>query len=115
MADLQYSMAIDDKISPALKKVQTQVNSLNTNFIRLRETLLKISLGAIASQTLDFARSIQQASNATDIAISTVNSFANAVGQLGGSTDKAIGDVIAGRTIAKAIKKSFGGGSSSPT
>ena len=94
MADLQYSMGIDDKISPTLKKVQTQVNGLNTNFIRLRETLLKISLGAIASQTLDFARNIQQASNATDIAISTVNGFANAVGQLGGSTDKAIGDVI---------------------
>jgi hypothetical protein len=94
MADLQYSMAIDDKISPTLKKVQTQVSGLNTNFIRLRETLLKISLGAIASQTLDFARNIQQASNATDIAISTVNNFANAVGQLGGSTNKAIGDVI---------------------
>jgi GH24 family phage-related lysozyme (muramidase) len=33
---------------------------------------------------------------------------------LGGILE-AIGDVIAGRTIAKAIKKSFGGGSSSPT
>ena len=67
MADLQYTMAIDDKISPTLRKVQTQVTSLNTSFIKLRETLLKISLGAIAKDTLDFARNIQQASNATDI------------------------------------------------
>lgn len=92
--DLQFSMGIDDKISPTLKKVQTQVTSLNTNFIRLRETLLKISLGAIVKDTLDFARSIQQASNATDIAVSTVNNFANAVGQLGGSSQKAVGDII---------------------
>lgn len=94
MADLQYTMAIDDKISPTLRKVQTQVTSLNTSFIKLRETLLKISLGAIAKDTLDFARNIQQASNATDIAISTVNNFSNAVGQLGGSSQKAVGDVI---------------------
>lgn len=94
MADLQYSMAIDDKISPTLKKVQTQVTSLNTSFIKLRETLVKISLGAIAKDTLDFARGIQQASDATDIAISTVNNFSNAVGQLGGSSQKAVGDVI---------------------
>jgi len=94
MADLQYSMAIDDKISPTLKKVQTQVNGLNTNFIKLRETLLKISLGAIVKDTLDFARGIQQASNATGVAVDTVNNFANAVGQLGGSSQKAVGDVI---------------------
>lgn len=95
MADLSYSVDVSTSRGVNnIKKLEKEVGNLNVSFLKLKDRLATISLGAIAASTLNFARSIQQASDATGIAISTVNNFSNAVGQLGGSTDKAIGDVI---------------------
>ena len=95
MADLNYT--VDVNTNPAiasLKKVEKEVNNVNSVFLKLKTSLATISLGAIAKDSLDFARSVQQASNATDVAISTVIAFSNAVGTLGGNSQRAVGDVI---------------------
>lgn len=95
MADLSYTVDVNTTGGVNnIKKLEKEVNNLNSSFIKLKDRLATISLTAIAASTLNFARSVQQASNATDIAVSTVNDFSNAVGQLGGSTNQAIGDVI---------------------
>lgn len=95
MADLQYTVDVSTtKGVNNVKNLEKQVSGLNTTFLRLKQSIATISLGAIATSTLNFARSIQQVSNATGIAVTTVNDFSNAVGQLGGNADKAVGDVI---------------------
>ena len=94
MADLQYSMAIDDKISPTLKKVESNVKSLNDTFGKLKSIIAGLAFGNLVQGAYNYANAVDQASRATGIAITTVNNFSQAVASLGGNAEKAAGDMI---------------------
>lgn len=112
MADLNYT--VDVNTTPgvtSLKKLETQVSSLNNVFVKLKTTLATISLGAAISGTLRFADAIQDISDTTGIATQTILGFSNAVAQNGGNADQAqqsllkfvqtIGDAIDGSNTAQ--------------
>jgi lambda family phage tail tape measure protein len=94
MADLQYSMAIDDKISPTLKKVEGNVKSLNDTFNKLKTVVAGLAFSNLVQGAYSYANAVDQASRATGIAITTVNNFSQAVASLGGNAEKAAGDMI---------------------
>ena len=111
MADMVVKGTFDDKISPALAKIEKNASTLNNVFVKLRTTLATISLGAAISGTLRFADAIQDISDTTGIATQTILGFSNAVAQNGGNADQAqqsllkfvqtIGDAIDGSNTAQ--------------
>ena len=95
MSDLSYT--VDVKTGGAvnsLKKVDTQVKSLNDTFGKLKTAIAGLATGALITGMNNYARGVKQASDATGVAITTVNDFASAVATLGGNANIATGDVI---------------------
>ena len=111
MADMVVKGTFDDKISPALAKIEKNALTLNNVFLKLKTTLATISLGAAISGTLRFADAIQDISDTTGIATQTILGFSNAVAQNGGNADQAqqsllkfvqtIGEAIDGSNTAQ--------------
>ena len=112
MADLNYTVDVNTKPGvTSLKKLETQVTSLNSVFLKLKTTLATLSLGAAISGTLRFADAIQDISDTTGIATQTIMGFSAAVAQNGGNADQAqqsllkfvqtIGDAIDGSNTAQ--------------
>lgn len=90
MADLTYKATVDvSQAEQNLSKLQKSVSGLNDTFIRLKSTLATISLGAVISQSLQFADAISDLSDASEIAIGNIIGFQNAVMASGGSADGA--------------------------
>ena len=90
MADLSYDVSVSTAQAEAsLTKLQKTVGGLNDSFIRLKTTLASISLGAVISQSLQFADAISDLSDASEIAIGNLIGFQNAVMASGGSADGA--------------------------
>lgn len=90
MADLNYKATVDvSQAERSLSNLQKSVGGLNDTFIRLKTTLASISLGAIISQSLQFADAISDLSDASEIAIGKIIGFQNAVMASGGSADGA--------------------------
>lgn len=90
MADLNYTIDING--TPAintLKKIETQVKSVNDSFGKLKNALAGLALGAFTSGALRMADAISDLSDATGIAVSSIMGFSNAVAQNGGDADKA--------------------------
>jgi lambda family phage tail tape measure protein len=90
MADLNYTIDING--TPAintLKKIETQVKSVNDTFGKLKNALAGLALGAFTSGALRMADAISDLSDATGIAVSSIMGFSNAVAQNGGDADKA--------------------------
>jgi hypothetical protein len=73
MADLTYDIKVDaSDAQRSLTNLQTKVGGLNDTFIRLKTTLASISLGAVISQSLQFADAISDLSDASEIAIGNI-------------------------------------------
>ena len=90
MADLNYKATVDvSQAERSLTNLQKAVGGVNDTFIRLRTTLASISLGAVISQSLQYADAISDLSDATGIAIQNIIGFQNAVVASGGSVDGA--------------------------
>jgi len=90
MADLNYDVSVSTTQAEAsLTRLQKTVGGLNDTFIRLKSTLATISLGAVISQSLQFADAISDLSDASEIAIGNIIGFQNAVMASGGSADGA--------------------------
>jgi lambda family phage tail tape measure protein len=90
MADLSYDVQVNS--TPAernLAKLQQSVGGLNATFLRFRETIATISLGAVISSSLRFADAVQDLSDATGIATANILGFSNAVSENGGSAEGA--------------------------
>ena len=95
MADLSYTVDVNTSGAVAsLKKVDTQVKSVNDTFGKLKTAIAGLATGALITGMNNYARGVQQASDATGVAITTVNGFASAVATLGGNANIATGDVI---------------------
>ena len=95
MADLSYTVDVNTSGAVAsLKKVDTQVKSVNDTFGKLKTAIAGLATGTLITGMNNYARGVQQASDATGVAITTVNDFASAVATLGGNANIATGDVI---------------------
>ena len=114
MADLTYSMAMVDGISPVLKKVEGNVQALNKSFDKLRAVISGFVLANAISNTLKFADSIQDLADATNLSTAAIIGFSSAIAQNGGTFDSAqqglqkfsqtLGEAITGSaTAAKAF------------
>jgi len=90
MADLTYDVRVNTQQAEAnLGKLQKSVSGINDNFIRLRETIATISLGATIAGALSLADSIQDLSDATGIASANILGFSKAVSASGGNSEVA--------------------------
>ena len=86
MADLSYT--VDVNATPAitaLKKVETQVKSVNDSFGKLKAALAGIAFTNIINNTIQFADAIQDVSDATGIAVAQITGFSKAVALNGGT------------------------------
>lgn len=73
----------------ALRAVENQVTKLNNSFNGLRSALSGLALGALITNTIRFADSIQDVSDATNIAVTNVLQFSRAIEESGGNSQKA--------------------------
>jgi lambda family phage tail tape measure protein len=90
MADLNYDVSVSTtQAETNLTRLQRTVGGLNDTFIRLKTTLATISLGAVISQSIQFADAISDLSDASEIAIGNILGFSKAVEANGGSADGA--------------------------
>jgi hypothetical protein len=90
MADLNYDVSVNTSSAEKnLANLQKSVGGINSAFIKFRDTIATISLGAVISSSLRFADSIQDLSDATGIATANILGFSNAVSQNGGTADGA--------------------------
>ena len=89
MADMVVTGTFDDKISPALAKIEKNVKSLNDSFGKLKTALAGIAFTNLISNTIQFADAIQDVSDATGIAVAQITGFSRAVALNGGTTDDA--------------------------
>ncbi len=87
--DLTVKATLDDKISPALQKIQTNVNKVTKSFDQLKTALAGIALTGIISKTIQFADAIQDVSDATGIAVNQILGFSRAVSLNGGTAEDA--------------------------
>ena len=89
MADLTYTATLNDKITPALKRIESNVEKVNNKFSGLKSALAGLAIGATISNVIRLADSIQDVSDASGVAISNILGFQNAVALNGGSAEQA--------------------------
>ncbi len=89
MATATVALNVTGNASQQLAKVQKQVDSVGSAFGKLRNILGGLALGSFISNTLRFADSMTDLSDATGIAVGTIVGFNTAVSQAGGDADKA--------------------------
>lgn len=94
MADLTYTATLDDKISPALKKIEGNVNKVSATFDKLKGALAGLALGTVIQNAYRFADGVQDITDATGIATNAVIGFSQAVQLNGGSVDGAQNSLV---------------------
>jgi lambda family phage tail tape measure protein len=91
-------LVLDDSgMTSGLNKLAGKVDGLNSKFAGLKNALSGLALGSLIQQTLGFADSIQDLSDATGIATGNILGFQTAIQQSGGNAD------AAGNAILKLI------------
>ena len=89
-ADLTYDVQVKTTDAERnLTNLQKSVVGINGSFIRLRETIATLSLGATIASALQLADGIQDLSDATGVATANILGFSKAVSASGGSADTA--------------------------
>jgi lambda family phage tail tape measure protein len=94
MADMVVKATLDDKISPALAKIEKNVKSVNDNFGALKNALAGLALGSAIQNAYRFADGIQDITDATGIATNAIIGFTQAVQFNGGTVDGAQNSLI---------------------
>ena len=90
MADLSYDVQVNtSQAERNLANLQKSVGGINTAFLKFRQTIATISLGAVISQALQYADAISDLSDASGIAIGNILGFSAAVQANGGSAEGA--------------------------
>ena len=79
----------DSQMTSGLNKLAGKVDGLNSKFAGLKNVLGGLALGSLIQQTLGFADSIQDLSDATGIATANILGFQTAVQQSGGNAEAA--------------------------
>ena len=87
---LTYKATVDtSQAERNLSNLQKSVGNVNDTFVRLKATLATISLGAVISQAIRFADTVQDLADATDLSTASIIGFGQAVAQNGGSVEGA--------------------------
>ena len=87
---LAYKATLDSSQAERnLSNLQKSVGNVNDTFVRLKATLATISLGAVISQAIRFADTVQDLADATDLSTASIIGFGQAVAQNGGSVEGA--------------------------
>lgn len=89
MAQYNVQGTFQDGISPALTKLQGNVQQLSNSFNRLQGVIAALAFGAAIRNAVAFADAIQDINDATGIAIENIIGFSQAVTLNGGSAEKA--------------------------
>ena len=90
MADLTYSATLDDKISPALRKIEDNVNKVTSSFSTFRTVLGALAVGSMVTQVLQFSDAITDTADAFGATTAEVLALTAALGAAGGKGDNAI-------------------------
>ena len=90
MAGPDSKVTVEADTSGAIRSVK----NLESAFGNLKSALLGLGITAAIQQANQFALSLDQASRASGVALTTVASFSKAVSNLGGDAGRAAGDVI---------------------
>jgi lambda family phage tail tape measure protein len=94
MADLTYTATLDDKISPALAKIDKNVSKVNQQFTKFGQVLATLAIGSFVQNTIKFADSMVDLSKATNIAINDIVGLSKSFELNGGSAEQARAGVI---------------------
>ena len=87
---LTYKATVDtSQAERNLSNLQKSVGNVNDTFVRLKATVATISLGAVISQAIRFADTVQDLADATDLSTASIIGFGQAVAQNGGSVEGA--------------------------
>ncbi len=78
----------------SLDSVKKSTDTLSKATEGLKSALIGLGVAKVAGDFMNYAREVKGASDATGVAISTIDNFAKAVGRAGGDTNRAVGDVI---------------------
>jgi len=90
MADLSYTVDVNTTGAiNSLKKVETQVKTVNDSFAKLKTAIAGIALGGLITRTIQFADAIQDVNDATGVAVDKILGFSRAVSLNGGTADDA--------------------------
>ena len=90
MADLTYDVQVNtSQAERNLSNLQKSVGGINTAFLRFKQTIATISLGAVITQALQYADAISDLSDASGIAVGNILGFSAAVQANGGSAEGA--------------------------
>jgi lambda family phage tail tape measure protein len=89
MADLTYTASLDDKISPALARIQQQTKKTADAFGAFKTALAGLAIGAAIQSALRYADAITDVADATEMAVQNVIGFSKAVSAAGGNSEKA--------------------------
>ena len=94
MADLTYTATLDDKISPALAKIDNNVSKVNQQFSRFGQALAALAVGSFVQNTIKFADSMVDLSKATNVAVNDIVGLSKSFELNGGSAEQARAGVI---------------------
>ena len=90
MADLNYDVSVNTSSAERnLANLQKSVGGINTAFLRFKQTIATISLGAVITQALQYADAISDLCDASGIAVGNILGFSAAVQANGGSAEGA--------------------------
>jgi lambda family phage tail tape measure protein len=90
MADLTYSATLDDKISPALKKIEDNVSKVTASFNSFRTVLGALAVGSMITQVMQFGDAISDTADAFGATTAEVLALTAALGAAGGKGDNAV-------------------------
>jgi lambda family phage tail tape measure protein len=94
MADLTYTATLDDKISPALAKIDKNVSKVNQQFTKFGQALAALAIGSFVQNTIKFADSMVDLSKATNVALNDIVGLSKSFELNGGSAEQARAGVI---------------------
>lgn len=83
-----------NKVTTNLQKMQKNVQATTTTFEKFRSTLLALGTVNFVRTAFQFADAIQDISDATNIATSSILGFSTAVAQNGGNAEKAQSSIL---------------------
>lgn len=90
MADLTYSATLDDKISPALNKIENNVSKVISSFNSFRTVLGALAVGSMITQVMQFGDAVSDTADAFGATTAEVLALTAALGAAGGKGDNAV-------------------------
>ena len=86
---ITWEATLNDKISPALSKIQQNTQKVNSAFAGLKTALAGLAIGSLIQASLRYADAISDIADAAEMATENVIGFSKAVSAAGGTSEKA--------------------------